>query len=563
MRFAAPRSPSPSPTRNRRHRPRSTFAVPSESSSEDEDDASGSESASSSEGEWLNHRPEPPKPRREKSLAEQWAREDTLAAVRRRINYHDPYEEWEKETRQEAFRVARQKHTQDCIQQRNARNERRAQDEQRSAALHEQQLKEVESQLAAMNLQKQQEEAMLRAQWKERDRQLWARIDAVIKQEEERRRVEQEAERKKREEEERLRREAEEKKRQEEERKRKEEEEKRKQKEKEDEERRIKLAAAQAEKEREQAETEARKALGHSTAFEDWRRGRDTLRTLKAGPMKTVKQNKEMKAIWSAGRRAITPKVGQLTSDMAVVVRVSHELVNILRPPQAHPPPIYIALLSSLAKAILMQAETEVTAEKKSAMPLAQLTVNLLTSLEGFADIFWAKLCQRAGGWPVPIAIPANDTDGTTITPQSMRKVQGFRDTDEGSEVLGDYTSRVTGILRVYFTTLVLPVNQPLDPMFRMDRYWTYFTRMLKDPQLLESPVAAQIMFTALDIGGLHACAVWGSQWTRLLALLFEGVTVGYHGLEGRLIGGKAPEGNASRTRLQLEVERIMAAAST
>ena len=152
--------------------------------------------------------------------------------------------------------------------------------------------------------------------------------------------------------------------------------------------------------------------------------------------------------------------------------------------------------MSSLAKAILTQAETEVTAEKKSAMPLAQVTVNLLMSLEGFADIFWAKLCQRAGGWPVPFVIPANDTDGTAFTPQTKRKAQGFRDTDEGPETLGDYTSRVTGMLRVYFTVLVLPVNQPLDPIFRVDRYWTYFSRMLRDPQLLESPVAAQIMFS-------------------------------------------------------------------
>ena len=119
---------------------------------------------------------------------------------------------------------------------------------------------------------------MLRAQWKERDRQLWARIDAVIKQEEERRRAEQEAERKKREEEERVKREAEEKKRLEDERKRKEEEERRKQKEKEEEEKRIKLAAAQAEKEREQAEAEARRALGHTTALEDWKRAREMLR---------------------------------------------------------------------------------------------------------------------------------------------------------------------------------------------------------------------------------------------------------------------------------------------
>ena len=62
----------------------------------------------------------------------------------------------------------------------------------------------------------------------------------------------------------------------------------------------------------------------------------------------------------------------------------------------------------------------------------------------------------------------------------------------------------------------------------------------------------------ALDVSGLLAREIWGQQWVRLLALLYEGVTVGYHGLEGRLIGGQSPEGIAARTRVQLEIERIM-----
>ena len=99
--------------------------------------------------------------------------------------------------------------------------------------------------------------------------------------------------------------------------------------------------------------------------------------------MKIVKGDKALKSIWSAGRRAITPKVGQLTNDANAIMRIvsvlgslsryhdaimillqSQEILNIVRPAQPHPPPVYIALLSSLAKAILRQAETEVTAEK-------------------------------------------------------------------------------------------------------------------------------------------------------------------------------------------------------
>ena len=60
----------------------------------------------------------------------------------------------------------------------------------------------------------------------------------------------------------------------------------------------------------------------------------------------------------------------------------------MLRPLIALPPDVYLASLSSLAKAILLQAETEVTAEKRSAKPLAQLTLNSINSLEGFSVVF-------------------------------------------------------------------------------------------------------------------------------------------------------------------------------
>lgn len=38
--------------------------------------------------------------------------------------------------------------------------------------------------------------------------------------------------------------------------------------------------------------------------------------------MKTVKGNKELKSAWSAIRRQITPKIGQLTNDPQTINRV-------------------------------------------------------------------------------------------------------------------------------------------------------------------------------------------------------------------------------------------------
>ena len=57
----------------------------------------------------------------------------------------------------------------------------------------------------------------------------------------------------------------------------------------------------------------------------------------------------------------------------------------------------------------------------------------------------------------------------------------------------------------------------------------------------------------ALEVGGAHARDVWGSQWIKLIALLYEGVTT-----DPSPLGGSGPEARASRVRLLLEVERVM-----
>ena len=144
-----------------------------------------------------------------------------------------------------------------------------------------------------------------------------------------------------------------------------------------------------------------------------------------------------------------------------------------------------------MAKAILLQAETEVTAEKRSAIPLAQVAAGLLATVPFFEDIFYAKLCQRAGGWPSPIVIPGKDIDGRVFTPEERKKVIGFRQ-DEGRP---EYVARVSGLMRLYFHIMACLPPRPLDPRFRMPRLWTWLARRLDEPQLLQNQVAAEILF--------------------------------------------------------------------
>lgn len=70
-------------------------------------------------------------------------------------------------------------------------------------------------------------------------------------------------------------------------------------------------------------------------------------------------------------------------------------------------------------------------------------------------------------------------------------------------------------------------------------------------PSLIRVPAA-------LDVNGPVAMEIWGGQWLKLLALLYEGCLNGIFGQKDRLVGGKSPDGVASRVRVQVDIERLM-----
>ncbi|KAI6038509.1 GLE1-like protein-domain-containing protein [Pisolithus marmoratus] len=517
-----------------------------------------------------------------KFLADRRALEDTIAAIRLRTRHYDPYEEWERQTRTDALRTARHLRT-----TANATHACHLDSAQISAieaqqTAYKSQLTDVQRLLETLRIKERDEEVRLRQKWNDEDRARRGRVEAVIRAEEARARAEAEAERRKREEAERRRREEEEKKRREVEEQRVADEEKRRA---EEEKERRERELQEAEKRRKEKETEGEKLSGMVAADEDWKYARGTLKNLKAGPMKIVKGEKALKSQWSAIRRQITPKIGQLTQDQATITRIIGQLIELVRPSTPHPQPLYLAALSSLSKCILLQAETEVTAEKKSAFPLAAVTCALLHHpllSDTFPEVFYAKMVQRTGGWGIPVVVPAHDVDGRAFNDSERRKAMGYRRTggEDGSEEgiwegSGEYGTRVSGIMRVYFLVLgmsasvapTLPAAGPggrAQRIFQLPRFWVYFSRMLGDERLLGAAVAAQILHAALDVAGLEARYIWGKQWMKLLQLLYVASTEGIGSTPStdgkRMLGGQTPEGKSARVRVQLEIERIVQA---
>ncbi|KAF7760171.1 hypothetical protein Agabi119p4_10847 [Agaricus bisporus var. burnettii] len=495
---------------------------------------------------------------------------ETLASIRLRTRHHDPYEDWERQTRKDAFATARKELSASNTQFQTEQERLCLEESRKLVAQHDKRISEVRSWLENRRSEAQKNREALIQAWTARKSQLWNDVKEGIRYQEEKIARELEEEKKRKEEEERQRREeelrrtlAEAKRREEAEKMKKEEEERLRQEEelkkKENIEQQTQQQEQRQKKEFLEAEKASREQLGLKTEFMNWADTRYHLKSLKA-EIAIVKADRNLRAAWGNCRRHIKPKVGQLTNDLNAIQAISQEVLNVLRPPTPHDFRVFLAILSSFAKDILLQAEVEITAEKRSAIPLAQLTFNILASVPEFADVFFAKLVQRVGGWPIPYAVPNQDYDGRKWENNEERlKVMGFRKSEEGNalESEAELSSRAAGIMRVYFLILQInPPHGPLSPMFQTTRYWSWFARILDEKSLMQSPITAELIYTALNVMGHDALQIWGGQWIKLLALIYEGVTVGFG--SNRCIGGQTPEGRASRVRVQLEIERIM-----
>ena len=140
------------------------------------------------------------------------------------------------------------------------------------------------------------------------------------------------------------------------------------------------------------------------------------------------------------------------------------------------------------------------TAEKRSAEPLAQVAFRLLDNVDAFPEIFFARLVQRVGGWPIPLIVPRTDhNDAQWETERARWKAMGYRKSAVNDDVEGaaEYTIRVAGVMRVYFHILqIRPTQKPLKPMFQAHRLWVWVARLMSKKALLESVVAAQLLYS-------------------------------------------------------------------
>lgn len=120
--------------------------------------------------------------------------------------------------------------------------------------------------------------------------------------------------------------------------------------------------------------------------------------------MPAVSQNPAWRKQCFTAKRAITPKIGQLTASAEATLRIITQLNDLLVSLRAEAT-CYTWALNHLAKALVKQAETEVTARLGTAYPLGRVVIGLLLrGHDELGDVLMARLVKKCfwltGWWP-------------------------------------------------------------------------------------------------------------------------------------------------------------------
>ncbi|KAG8912938.1 hypothetical protein FRC01_004824, partial [Tulasnella sp. 417] len=350
--------------------------------------------------------------------------------------------------------------------------------------------------------------------------------------------------------------------RQEEERKRKEEADKRKAEEEKEKEKARKAEEEARLKREEEAKQEEEKSAGLKPqgAKQEWETARNHLKKLKKDIMPLVRGNKGddsminsgWRKIWVTAKRFFTPRIGQVTNSQSAIDRIASEIHGKLSPSptETYPPQLYLAILSSLGKAFLLQAETEITAKKDTAFPLARLILKIIDlGHPMLAEAFMARMGQ---------------------SDDEFRKALGHNPNDNAQ----DFTNRLVGILTLYAAILQTPLGPsrpvfgqapqppPFPPYyFQLPRLWTLIARIASTPALIHDRSASLVLVAVIDTAGDRLLQTYGKQVVKLVKTI--GARCSQDGLVGvgeeMLVGGKAgKEGRPDRARLGLLLEKWM-----
>ncbi len=299
-----------------------------------------------------------------------------------------------------------------------------------------------------------------------------------------------------------------------------------------DAERRQAQAAEQAE--RLQMEQEEVLKAGGEAGLEA-RAWADRLERFKLDVLKPVSENQQTKNFCFASKRRITPKVGQVTNSMEHIRRIVGDLKMVFDAAMTEGGGEIAQkwCLNFFSKAIVKQAETEVTVKPTSAYPLAFLAISLMKQYPALRDIYIMRIVKKCP-WTVPyLAYDKNTESGRTSL--------GWKRRQEGKyEEVTSYIERQSGMFTLWSATTSLKLKA--SP-YGIEHGWKFIARLLnariEDPDLRNTAYA--IVASFLDVCGKS----FGNMYKGQAVKMIKAIAI--------WVGPDSKGANAHRLRITVE----------
>ncbi|KAI8445244.1 GLE1-like protein-domain-containing protein [Phakopsora pachyrhizi] len=294
-----------------------------------------------------------------------------------------------------------------------------------------------------------------------------------------------------------------------------------------------KLEREQREKEEEEERERLRKHDGSPTRanYEKWQL---TMQKIKEEVLPRVSSDDNFRSICRQAKRRITPKVGQLTNSYSQIQKVIIDLAEVLKETKRAGMEVHLWTCNHLSKALIKQAETEVTAKLNTVYPLGRVVVGLiLLGYPELGDVLMARLvkkCYFVSCYKPLMGVGQSDED--------YKKQLGFQiSASRRDETIVEYSSRMAGLAALYASIIqtdpfdIVPSlrtsNMERDKLykipaqFRLDVCWTWISSMMKEP-IVSVVTTIEVLINFLSVVGDRMCEVYGKQFYKLIRLILE-----------------------------------------
>lgn len=246
---------------------------------------------------------------------------------------------------------------------------------------------------------------------------------------------------------------------------------------------------------------------------------KEEIARIKEEVLSPLKLDVNLKKNINAHKRKMNPKFGQLTNSQAQLTRITQELHELLLEGKVSEL-IYNWLLNFIAKALIAQAETEVSIKPKMAIPLAKLALNLLILHPGLEEFLMARFVKKC---PLVIGyICAIDTE-------EGRSNMGWKRNSEGKyEGDSQYAERLSGIMTLFAVMNRLPLDNTMigydqnsmKHPFPMNLSWTLLARVVDAMPSLINDSHFTIIGAWWEACSLEFQQAYGQQAKKLLQLV-------------------------------------------